>query len=398
MSAGHERRNEFEYVVVGLGGIGSAAAYWLAKRVGASVLAVEQFDVGHANGASEDHSRIIRRSYHTPAYVRLTAHAYRAWAEVEAEANEALILRTGGIDLFPEGAAIPSTDYVDSMTECGVAFETLDGAEAMRRWPQWRLEASVKVLYQSDAGIVAASRCNAAHRRLARERGAALRARTRVVGLRDLGDGVEVALSEGQPIRCRVVVLAVDAWINDLLGTLDARLRLPLTITQEQVVYLEAPADAEAFTPERFPIWIWMDDPSFYGFPAFVQPGPKVAQDVGGRPVTTKTRSFDPDADALARVMGFVRERLPSAGTAVRSLRTCLYTLTPDRDFVLDAVPGHPNVLVALGAAHAFKFASLFGRVLADLAVDGRTDVDVEGFEFDRRVLSMEDPPTNFLT
>src|SRR5206468_3804013 len=111
---------DHEYVVVGLGGIGSAAAYWLSRRAGASVLAVERFDVGHGNGASEDHSRIIRRSYHTPGYVRLTAHAYRAWAEVEAEAGEPLILRTGGIDLFPDGAAIPSSDYTDSMTKCGV--------------------------------------------------------------------------------------------------------------------------------------------------------------------------------------------------------------------------------------------------------------------------------------
>ena len=143
MSAVRQLRSEYEYVVVGLGAIGSAAAYWIARRVGASVLAVEQFDLGHASGASEDHSRIIRRSYHTPAYVRLTAHAYQAWAEVEAEADESLILRTGGIDLFPEGAAIPSGDYVQSMTECGVAFETMDGAEAMRRWPQWRLDDSV---------------------------------------------------------------------------------------------------------------------------------------------------------------------------------------------------------------------------------------------------------------
>jgi sarcosine oxidase len=385
---------EHEYVVVGLGGIGSAAAYWLSTRAGPSVLGVERFDVGHGNGASEDHSRIIRRSYHTPRYVRLTAHAYGAWREVEAEAGEPLIVRTGGIDLFPAGSAIPLDDYTGSMSACAVAFEAMDGAEAMRRWPQWRLEESVKVLYQPDAGIAAASRCNAVHRRLAVARGAVLRSRTRVVGLRELGGEVEVTFHDGRTVRCRVVVLAVDAWTNELLAPLGVR--LPLTITQEQVVYLAAP-DPAAFALERFPIWIWMDDPSFYGFPSFGDPGPKVAQDVGGKAVTADGRTFDADEDALRRVLVFVRRRLPGAEGPVRALKTCLYTLTPDRDFVLDAVPGHPNVLVALGAAHGFKFASLFGRVLADLAVEGRTDVDVDGFEMDRKLLSMEDPPTSFL-
>ena len=385
---------EFEYVVVGLGGIGSAAAYWLSRQAGASVLGLERFDTGHGNGASEDHSRIVRRSYHTPGYVRLTADAFGAWAQVEAEADERLILRTGGLDLFPEGAAIPAADYTDSMSVCGVPFEEMDGGEAMHRWPQWRLDDAVKVLYQSEAGIAAASRCNATHRRLAVAHGATLRDRTRVTGLRDADGEVDVIVEGGGAVRCRKAVLAVDAWTNELLEPLGVR--LPLTITQEQVVYLRAP-DAGAFDPERFPIWIWMDDPSFYGFPAFGEPGPKVAQDVGGRPVSPAGRTFDADPDALRRVMAFVERHLPRAHGPVLRLQTCLYTLTPDRDLVVDAVPGHPSVLVALGAAHGFKFASLLGRVLADLAVTGRSAVDLEAFRLDRPILRMEDPPTSFL-
>src|SRR2546428_4849698 len=174
---------EFEYVVVGLGGLGSAAAYRLARRTGSAVLGIEQFEIGHERGASQDHSRIIRRSYHTPGYVRLADAAYRAWEEVEADADEQLILRTGGLDLWPEDPAIPMSDYVESMRECAVPFEELDGGEVMRRWPQWRLSDDLRAVFQEDAGIVAAARSNAAHRRLAQASGATLLGRTPVTGI-----------------------------------------------------------------------------------------------------------------------------------------------------------------------------------------------------------------------
>ncbi len=389
-------RAEFDHVVVGLGGIGSAAAYRLARRTGGTggVLGLEQFEIGHSNGASEDHSRIIRRSYHTPRYVRLAGEAYRAWSEVEDDLGEPLIVRTGGLDLFPAGAAIPIDDYRESMRAAEVPFDELDAAEAMRRWPQWRLDESVRVLYQSDTGIAPASRCNNAHRRLAEDHGAELRGNSRVTRIRDADGELEVHVEDGTPVRCGTVILAADAWTNDLLGPFGVT--LPLTITLEQVVYFDAP-NPDAFAPERFPVWIWMDDPSFYGFPAFGEPGPKVAQDVGGREVTPATRTFDPDPDALARVRSFVDEHLPSARGPELLVKTCLYTMPPDRDFVIGAVPGHPNVLVGLGAAHGFKFASLFGSILADLAVDGRTRHEIGGFEPDRPALTDPDSPRSFL-
>jgi len=156
-------------------------------------------------------------------------------------------------------------------------------------------------------------------------------------------------------------------------------------VTREQVTWYEPP-DRGAFAPERFPIWIWLDEPSFYGFPSHRSRGPKVGQDVGGRATTAATRSFDPDPDGLGRVEAFVRERLPGIGRAVAT-KTCLYTLTPDRDFVVDRLPGAPGVVVALGAAHAFKFAALLGARLADLALDPARRPparDLELFAIDR--------------
>jgi len=384
---------EHRHAVVGLGAIGSAAAYWLARRAGSDVVAFERYELGHQRGASEDHSRIIRRSYHTPWYVSLTAHAYRAWAEVELDAGKKLIVRTGGLDLWPEGAAIPMSDYTESMRACGVEFEELDAPETMRRWPQWRLSDDVRTVFQADAGIAAASKCNAAHRRLALGYGATFRERSPVTVIRDHGNEVEIEAG-GERHRCERLVIAADAWTNDLLAHLD--LRLPLTITQEQVIYFAAP-DPSEFAPERFPIWIWMDDPSFYGFPTYGEAGPKAAQDVGGREVSSPERSDAPDEVARRRVHDFVREHLPRAYGPEILLRTCLYTMPPDRHFVLDAVPGHPNVFVALGAAHGFKFSSLFGRILAELAIDGRTDLDIVHFAAARSILTMDDPPRSFL-
>ena len=386
---------ERAFAVLGLGGIGTAAAYWLARRSGGDVIGLERFEIGHTRGASEDHSRIIRRSYHTPGYVALAGEAYRAWAEVEAELGEGLIVRTGGLDLWPEGAAIPMDDYTASLRACSVEFEELESAEVMRRWPQWRLEQGVRGLFQADGGIVPASRCNAAHRRLAAEHGASLHERAPVTAIRDSGGEIELEAG-GELVRCRTLVVAADAWTNEILVMLGAD-ALPLTLTREQVVYFGCP-DPEAFAPQRFPVWIWMDDPSFYGFPSFGEPAPKVAQDVGGPEIAHPDhRGDDPDPAALERVTRFVQEHLPGAAGPVHRLRTCVYTMPPDRDFVLGAVPGHPNVFVALGAAHGFKFASLFGRILADLAVDGGTKHDLAPFAPDRAILRMENPPRRFL-
>jgi len=385
-------RNEYGAVVVGIGGIGGAAAYWLARR-GVDVLGLEQYELGHERGASQDHSRIIRRSYHTPGYVEAAGRAYEAWSALEEDSGERLIIRTGGLDLWPADAAIPLEDYTTSMSACGVAFEELDAAEVMDRWPQWKLDDEVRCIFQADAGIAPAATCNAAHRRMAAARGAELIERSLVTSIRSLEGAVEV-VAEGRTIRAGHVVVAADAWTNGLLEPLGVR--LPLTILREQVTYYASPRP-EDFAPDRFPVWIWMDDPSFYGFPVYGEAGPKAAQDCGGKPTTAQGRSFKPDPEESARVDAFVAEHLPGAMGPPIAVKTCLYTLTPDRDFVLGAVPGHPRVLTALGAAHGFKFASLFGRILADLVLDGRTDVDLEPFRFDRPILAMEDPPTSWM-
>jgi sarcosine oxidase len=159
-------------------------------------------------------------------------------------------------------------------------------------------------------------------------------------------------------------------------------------VTKEQVTYFACPDPAD-FAPNRFPIWIWQDEPCFYGFPTYGEAGPKVAQDVGGEVVTPATRTFERDDAAFRRVAGFMERHLPGALGPPILTRTCLYTLTPDRDFVVDRLPEAPGVAVVLGAAHGFKYASVLGRVLTELAVDGDTPSagEIGAFRIDRAAL-----------
>ena len=295
---------EADVVVIGLGALGSAAA-WACARRGVRVIGLEQFDLGHDRGASQDHSRIIRLSYHTPHYVRLAKAAYEAWDLLAADTGDDVVTVTGGLDLFPAGAAIDPADYRSSMDAEGVPYEDLTGAEVKARWPAWSgLADDVTALFQERTGFVAASRAVAALQRGATDLGAVLRDRTKVVDLRVEGAEVVVTTDAGT-VRAAHAVVAADAWTNQVLAPLGRE--LALTVLKEQVTWFEVD-DPERFTADDFPVWIWMDDPSWYGFPAW-DGAIKAAQDCGGRPVDPDTRTFDPDPENEARLSAFLHAR-----------------------------------------------------------------------------------------
>jgi sarcosine oxidase len=384
---------DYRVGVLGLGGIGSAATYWASRRVEDDVLGVEQFQLGHNRGGSEDHSRIIRLSYHTPGYVELAKSAYEAWEQVEVDSGEPLVLRTGGLDLAPANASIGLDDYRSSMAAAGVAFEELDAAEVMHRWPQWKLDDDVTALFQEQSGIAMASKANATHRRLAVENGATLMDGSEVTATREVDGEVEVVI-DGNPVRVGSLIVAAGAWTAPVLAGLG--FHLPLEVTLEQVVYLE-PSELLSFHPSRFPVWIWMDEPSFYGFPVFGEPAVKISWDRCEIVTDPETRSFDPRRDVTQAVTGFASSHLPGAAGPVRVAKTCLYTLTPDRDFIVDRVPGTENVFTAVGAGHAFKFASLLGKILVELTLDGATSHDISPFAADRPILTETSPARSYM-
>jgi sarcosine oxidase len=353
-----------DIAVIGLGAIGSAAA-WQAARDGLRVVGFEQFELGHERGASHDSSRILRHSYHTPTYVRLTFEAYDAWEQLEAETGETFVTVTGGLDLFPADAVIDIDTYTASLAACGVAHDVLDVAAVRARWPQFRLPPGTRALHQERTAIVPAARGTAAMQRRARDLGAMLLDHTRVEAIG--ADGV-VRTSAGTWRADRVIV-AADAWTAGLLAPILGR-DLPLTVTEEQVTYFEV-RDPAAYAPGTFPVWIWMDEPAYYGFPTYGEATIKAAYDCGGPPVTAEVRSGREDPSLRDGLLEFMAQTFTGVVGVQRSKR-CLYTLPPDRDFVVSRVPGAPAVTVGLGAAHGFKFAPAFGRWLVDCAISGR--------------------------
>ncbi|ALX65973.1 N-methyl-L-tryptophan oxidase [Microbacterium sp. XT11] len=364
----------FEVAVVGMGALGSASAYHLARR-GAKVVAFEQYELGHVRGASHDTSRIVRTSYGSSAYVRLAQSAYSDWADLERESGERLLTITGGVIFLPIDGPYAASDFTAALTECGVPHELLSPAEVQARWPQFRVPDGVETVYTADTGIAHAARTVATLQMRARAFGADIRDRTPVESLVPDGDGVIVHTANGD-VRARKVVLTADAWTNELLDPLGAT--IPLDIMQEQVSYFR-PVEPERYDRAEFPVWIWEDDRCFYGFPTYGEPTIKAARDVSENRMTPAERTFEPSAELTAELAGFMHELIPGSGSELRTV-TCQYALTKDRRFVLSALPQHPDIIVGLAAGHGFKFTPALGRVLAELALDGESTDDLREF------------------
>jgi len=378
-------RRDYEYIVLGCGGIGSAALYWLARRAGANVLGIEQFKLFHHNGASQDYSRVIRYYYHKECYARLTPHSYAAWATIAEESGVELVTKTGGVAIAavesPQAATVER--YAASLQALNRPFEWLDNDELAYRFPQFRPQEPVKVCYQQDTGIVDPSRGNATHIALARGYGATVLEECPVLELQTSNDttkGITVVTEQGT-FTCKRLIVAAGAWTNQILkGT---GIQLPLRVTQEQVTYFSTPHLKE-FAIGNFPVFQWMSDRNYYGFPVYGEVATKAAIDASGNEVTAMMRSFIPDQQREAQLEAWLAVQIPQFSGPKLYTKTCLYTMPPDRDFVVDRLPNHPHISVAIGAGHAYKFASLLGQILSELAIDGRTTHDISAFSLQR--------------
>lgn len=383
--------NNYTAIVIGLGGLGSAALYRLSKELGPSVLGIEQFKLGHSNGASQDHSRIIRLAQHQSQYAALAPHAYTAWDEVEEESGVKILTKTGGLVMEdPEGrdqekVGTRNIDgYVAAFEEFGFDYELLDADTLMERWPQFHLKGSERAIHQEESGIVDAGKANAVHVALARSNGARVLEETPVRAIHPHGEGVEVVTDHGSYHADRVIVTA-DAWTNEVLK--ETGHHLPLTVTQEQVTYYATP-NLREFSPERFPVFMWHGADNFYGFPVYGEVATKLGEHMGGHEVTAETRDFEPDPVRRERYREFLGEYIPGFLGPELYTKTCLYTVPPDQNFVLDTLPDHPQVSVAIGAGHAYKFAALIGEILSELALDGKSKYPVDAFSLSRPALT----------
>jgi len=373
----------FDVAVVGLGVLGSAASYHAALK-GAKVLGLEQFEFGHVHGASHDTSRIVRKSNSESEYVKLVKSAYKDWAELERLSGQKLLTTTGGLFFLPKDAPIPASNYTQALSANNVPHELLDSKEVKRRWPQFDVPDSVDTVYDPDTGIVHASKTVTTMQWLARSRGAVLKEKTRVerVTPKSSGKGVVIQTSQGT-FHASKVILTTDAWTNKLLAPLGVH--IPLQVMQEQVTYFK-PSEPAEFESPHFPTWIWGGAQCYYGFPCYGEPTIKAAHDFAQNLMTPEERTYVPSPRLLGELTEFLQKLMPDKGREPLRTVTCQYTITPDRRFIISPLDNHKDVIVGLGAAHAFKFAPAFGRVLAELAVDGKTVEDISKFGLPKTV------------
>ncbi len=387
-------RTEYDYIVLGCGGAGSAAAYWLAKRAGADVLGLEQFQLFHHNGGSQDYSRIIRLTYHDAKYTALTPHTYDAWETLAEESGVNVVTNTGSVEFAQVGSPYQADlqKYASAMDDAAIPYERIDGIEMMRRWPQFKFDSPLDVLIQEKTGIVDPHKGNAAHVAMARYHGATIIDNYPVTKIVPFNGGCTVVTDKGT-FSCKQLIVTAGAWVDSVLA--DVGVNLQVTVTQEQVTYFATP-NLKEFAVGNFPIFMSHSAEVYYGFPVYGEVATKAAIDASGAIVSAETRSFDPDpvnekllTEWLAtHIPGFIGPKLYS--------KTCLYTMPKDRDFVLDRVPGHPEILIFCGAGHSYKFSGLIGKILSQLAIDGKSEYPTDQFPIDRPAITDPEFPAQF--
>jgi sarcosine oxidase len=367
----------YDVVVVGVGGMGSAAFYHLARR-GKRVLGLERFDLLHERGSSHGLTRIIRLAYFEhPDYVPLLRRAYELWRELEAEAGEELLRITGIV----EGGERILDGVLRSCAEHDLAHEVLTGDEVARRFPAYRLPPTMEVAFQPDGGFVVPERCIVAHVEGALARGATMRARERVLEWTETESGVRVRTDRGE-VEAERLVLAAGAWSQDV-----ARLPAGLVHGVRQSLAWLQPARPEIFEPERMPVFnLALDGEHFYGFPAHGIPGFKLGRydhfGSGGDPDEIDREPTRADEMPLRE---FAERYFPDGAGPTVALKTCLFEPSPDEHFLIDRHPDTPSAVVAAGfSGHGYKFCSVVGEILADLATEGETRHDIDLFRFAR--------------
>eukprot|EP01098_Paradermamoeba_levis_P001854 TRINITY_DN1212_c0_g1_i1.p1 TRINITY_DN1212_c0_g1~~TRINITY_DN1212_c0_g1_i1.p1 ORF type:complete len:397 (+),score=126.90 TRINITY_DN1212_c0_g1_i1:57-1247(+) len=386
-------KTNFKHIVLGLGGIGSSTLYWLSRKYGDDVLGIEQFNLGHHNGESQDHSRIIRLAYDIPTYTQLAKKAFKDWTVVEEESGTKLVTMCGGVVFGPKDDE-HIVAYGKAMAGQKIPFDVLDQKQMKKRFPQFVLGPNDVGLYQSQSGIVDPRLANQVNVVLARARGAKVLENCPITKIEPIGtSSVKIYTKSGQVFTTGNLVITAGPWTNHAVKNLG--IELPLTITQEQVTYFATP-DVRSFVPSKFPVWVsYHKELCFYGFPVYGEVATKAGLHEGGlpNPVTPETRTFVPDEKRTQFLVDHLKKYIPGSLGPELYTKTCLYTLTPDRNFIVDTLPNYPQISVFVGSGHAYKFASVLGRLLSQLA-EGKHDEVPELFKITRPAVWSK---TNFL-
>ena len=369
-----------DVIVAGLGAHGSSAVYRLAAR-GASVLGFDRFARGHTLGSSGGLSRIIRLSYYEhPDYVPLLRRAWTLWRDLERESGEILLTETGGLYAGDPTGELVSGALLSARTH-HLEHEVLDASALRRRYPLFEWPDGWQGVFEKQAGWLAPELCIETHVRLAEDSGATLRFDEPVERWESTPDGVRVTTSTGT-FDAKKLVIAAGAWESQLAPSLASE----LSVERSVLLWFEPTAERDAFA--RLPIYIVDDtDRIFYGFPYIEGQGVKVAGLHFGDRADPDTVDRTVSAGDEERVRAWLRRRMPLANGDRRDAKVCMYTNTPDANFIVDRLADHPIVVVASACSgHGFKFSSVIGEILADLVLDGETRHPISFLSADRLV------------
>jgi sarcosine oxidase len=371
---------KFDVVIVGLGAMGSAALFHLAKA-GKKVLGLDRFSPPHALGSSHGQTRIIRETYFEhPTYVPIVQRAYELWDELAQMTGQQLFVQTGGLMIGrPDGVVV--TGARRSAATHRLPHELLSAQEITRRFPALHPDMEMAGVWEPRAGILFPEQCIAAHLGCARDRGAMLHCDEKVLRWEADGDGAKVTTERGE-YRAERLILSAGSWMKSSLPDLD----LPLTV-ERQILFWFDSSDRKSFQPERCPIHLWEHAPGkfFYGFPDLGH-GVKVAGHHEGEITDPDSIRREVAAEEVEVMRRIIRPFLPTLDGPLREAVVCMYTNTPDGHFLIDAHPSLPQVLMASPCSgHGFKFSSAIGEILAELITKGESRFDLSLFRYDPR-------------
>jgi monomeric sarcosine oxidase len=366
-------KSVYDAIVLGAGGVGSAALWHLAAR-GLKVLGIDRFAPPHERGSSHGHTRIIRQAYFEhPDYVPLVLESYRLWRELEQTVGKSLLLETGLVEIGPnDGIVVPGT--LRAAHEHALPVETLSARDIERRWPAMRVPEALAGVYDGRAGLLRVEECVAASLKAAGEADAELLSSVEVHGWSAHGD-LRVQTSAGEYCTARLIVTA-GAWAGELLGELNLKLEV-----RRKTLMWHACDEPKARADAGMPCYLFeLPHGVFYGFPVIDSRGLKAAEHSGGDlvadPLNVDRSVRDTDR---APVEAFLQAHIPSAQTPSTAHAVCLYTMSPDEHFIVDRHPADDRIVFAAGlSGHGFKFTPVLGKTLADLAIDGATKLPID--------------------
>jgi sarcosine oxidase len=361
--------------------MGSAAMYQLARR-GKRVLGIDRFDIPNTMGSSHGVNRIIRLAYFEhPTYVPLLRRAYELWRQVETEFDEQLLYITGSLDVGRPGSQV--LDGSKKACEAhGLEHEILSTDQIVTRFPGYTLPDGFEGVWQPEGGFVLSERAIVAHVARAQAAGAEVSANEEVIAWEVGADGVVAVATDRDDYQAKRLIITAGAWAPDLIEELVGQ-----AVPERQALGWFEPLEPELFHLDRFPVFNFTaDEGHFYGFPVFGVPGFKLGryhhlEEV----VDPDSMDREPNEQDERILRDFIARYFPAANGPLADMKTCMFTNTEDEHFVIDVHPEHPQVAIAAGfSGHGYKFASVVGEILADLAERGTTDHDISRFAIGR--------------